>query len=151
MTNTSITFRKAKSSDVKELDRLNRANLQENYSEKEWQTVLTFMSQYSYVAEQDNIPVGYILVIRNSMKEALIASFAVSESVRRKRVGSTLMTMALVTLRKAGITKVNLTVRKSNESAQKLYKKFKFQETGVELDYYSNPIEDGLEMTLLWT
>lgn len=149
MTST-VTYRKTKCSDIKELDKLNRESLPENYTEKEWTTVLTLMSQYSFVAEEGNVPIGYILVIRSSIKEALIASFAVSESARRKRVGSTLMTMALVTLRKAGVNKVTLSVRESNTAAQMLYKKFKFVENGQEKGYYSNPMEDALEMALMY-
>ncbi len=145
---TTITYRKTKSSDTQELDKLNRLCLPEHYSEKEWTTVLTLMSQYSFVAEENDVIVGYILVIRTSIKEGLIASFAVSESARRKRVGSTLMTMALVTLRKAGVKRVKLTVRVSNVGAQTLYKKFKFTESGTVKEYYSDPTEDALEMTL---
>ena len=46
----------------------------------------------------------------------------------------------------AGIKRFTLEVRKSNEAARGLYRKFGFRETGIRAEYYEDNKEDAIIM-----
>ena len=97
-----------------------------------------------FIAEEDGRVVGYI-ALTYCLDEAEINIIAVTREFRRKGVASALLDKAYETLIKAGIDKIFLEVRKSNKSAQNLYKKHGFTLIGVRTKYYKG-VEDALLM-----
>ena len=83
-----------------------------------------------------------------SFDEGEIALFAVREDLRRSGVGSQLLRALMEKGREKGTERFTLEVRKSNESAIRLYEKFGFKSVGVRKDFYEKPREDAL---IMWT
>ena len=95
------------------------------------------------VAEEEEIVCG-LMVFRTMADEAEILNLAVDSTRRRRGIGSRLMKDALAACKAAGVKKVFLEVRDSNQEAQKFYLRMGFTEVGRRREYYSRPLEDAL-------
>jgi ribosomal-protein-alanine N-acetyltransferase len=79
--------------------------------------------------------------------EVHINNLAVRPQCRNRGYGSALLRHVLLEAARAGARRATLEVRRSNESARRLYERFGFRIAGVRRDYYSHPTEDAL---ILW-
>ena len=79
--------------------------------------------------------------------EAHIVMIGLSPGERRKGVGELLLISALKKARHKGSRIVTLEVRRSNEVARKLYRKYAFREVGIRKKYYADNNEDAVIMT----
>ncbi len=79
--------------------------------------------------------------------EAHIASIGVAQSNRRRGVGELLVRGAVEEAAANACDEMTLEVRKSNEAAQALYRKYGFREVGERKGYYVDDNEDALIMT----
>ncbi|HUI86561.1 MAG TPA: GNAT family N-acetyltransferase [Nitrososphaerales archaeon] len=95
------------------------------------------------VACIDGEVAGYVLAAREASGEGWIKSIAVIPRFRRSGVGAALVEAAMGSL--AGCDRVRLLVRRSNEAAMALYRKFSFGETGVVIERYYPDGEDAVE------
>lgn len=95
-----------------------------------------------FVAEENNIVVGYIL---NDSSKKEIMSLAVHPEYQGKGIGSQLLEKCLGYFKGKGIKKITVHTRKSNKKAQKFYKHHNFIEKTVVERYYNNG-EDGILM-----
>ena len=75
-----------------------------------------------------------------------IYNIAVDETHSRSGIGTFLMQAVVDSVRTDGARKLMLEVRKSNRSAIRFYRRFKFRVVGERTNYYSNPIEDAFVM-----
>lgn len=82
--------------------------------------------------------------------ELEIDSVATHPDFRRKKIASALMEKFIAEARGRGFTAIHLEVRKSNEAAINLYKKFGFAAVGERKKYYSDNGEDAILMTVRW-
>lgn len=107
----------------------------------------TFMRDdfLGYVCEVDGEVVGYIATIV-LLDEAEINLVAVNLEYRRKGIATKLLLETEKELKKLGVKKVFLEVRRSNIKAQALYEKGNFKYVGVRPNYY-NGVEDALLMS----
>lgn len=78
--------------------------------------------------------------------EAHILNIAVHPEYRRRGFGEKLLKYALGKMRSNLVYEVFLEVRRSNEAARKLYRKFGFREAFERRNYYGD--EDAIVMTL---
>ncbi|MFZ7120570.1 MAG: ribosomal protein S18-alanine N-acetyltransferase [Eubacteriaceae bacterium] len=78
--------------------------------------------------------------------EGHITNLAIDPKFRRKGYGKRILKHLIKVLTKRGISRITLEVRKSNEDAIKLYKKFDFYESGIRKKYYSDNKEDAIIM-----
>jgi len=78
--------------------------------------------------------------------EGHITNIAVHPNFRRKGIGLLLMNSLLTISKHEKLIGLTLEVRKSNLSAQNLYKKLGFVEEGVRKNYYSDNGEDAIIM-----
>ena len=78
--------------------------------------------------------------------EGHITNIAVHPEFRQGGIGSALMESLIGHARNSGIASMTLEVRKSNLPAQKLYRKYKFEEGGFRKAYYADNNEDALIM-----
>ncbi len=77
-------------------------------------------------------------------EDAHIVTLAVVPHERRQGVGSLLMVSLIEAARERGARNLTLEVRRSNDVAQQLYRKFGFEEVGLRRDYYRT--EDAVVM-----
>jgi len=102
----------------------------------------------AWVAEWEGIVAGF-LIGRSAADEFEILNMAVSRAHRRQGIASKLLESALEASRKAGIARVYLEVRASNEPAIALYKRHGFTECGRRARYYRDPVEDAILLSLV--
>ena len=81
------------------------------------------------------------------LDQAHITAIATSPSERRRGIGGLLMVLAINEAIDRGAEVATLEVRKSNQRAQALYKRFGFTETGLRHKYYADNNEDALIMS----
>ncbi len=90
---------------------------------------------------------GYI-VARESAGELHINNVAVREQYRRRGIGSLLMGQIMETARRLKVHVAFLEVRSGNQAAQALYERTGFKAIARRPDYYSDPREDAVVMSL---
>ena len=96
--------------------------------------------------EQHQI-VGYI-VARQTAGELHINNVAVRDQYRRHGYGSLLLGRVLAEARKKSGTTAFLEVRSGNTAAQALYQKCGFKAIATRPNYYSDPREDAVVMSM---
>lgn len=95
----------------------------------------------------DPILVGMI-VVWLILDEVHIATIAVNPTFRHLHIGQRLLIHTLIDMVDLGAIKAFLEVRKSNQAARELYRKFGFVEVGVRRWYYQDNREDAILMNL---
>ena len=80
--------------------------------------------------------------------EGYLLNIAVLSEYRHKGYGKALLSVIMDLAKNRDLLFVTLEVRKSNENAINLYKKAGFEITGERKDYYSDPRENALLMTV---
>ena len=90
---------------------------------------------------------GYI-VARESAGELHINNVAVRDQFRRRGIGSALLTRIMEAARRLKVKVAFLEVRSGNLAAQALYEKTGFKAIARRPDYYSDPREDAVVMSL---
>jgi ribosomal-protein-alanine N-acetyltransferase len=95
------------------------------------------------VAEEEHAVCG-LVVFRIMADEAEILNLAVDSRQRRRGMGSRLLADAIAACKAAGVKKIFLEVRDSNEAARNFYLRMGFNEAGIRQQYYREPMEDAL-------
>jgi ribosomal-protein-alanine acetyltransferase len=90
---------------------------------------------------------GYI-VARESAGELHINNVAVRDQYRRRGIGSALLGRIVETAKRLKVQVAFLEVRSGNHAAQALYEKTGFKAIARRTDYYSDPREDAVVMSL---
>jgi ribosomal-protein-alanine N-acetyltransferase len=90
---------------------------------------------------------GYI-VARETAGELHINNVAVRDQYRRRGFGIALLGRVIDEARQRGVTAAFLEVRSGNAAAQALYKKCGFKAIARRSNYYSDPPEDAVVMSL---
>jgi ribosomal-protein-alanine N-acetyltransferase len=90
---------------------------------------------------------GYI-VARESAGELHINNVAVRDQFRRRGIGSALLARIVEMARRLNVRVAFLEVRSGNLAAQALYEKTGFKAIARRPDYYSDPQEDAVVMSL---
>jgi len=96
-------------------------------------------------AEVHGILAGYA-VCWFVLDQGELGNVAVDPAFRRQGIAARLVEATLERARKRRAKEVFLEVRRSNDVAQRLYKRLGFREIGVRRNYYSLPAEDALVM-----
>jgi ribosomal-protein-alanine N-acetyltransferase len=90
---------------------------------------------------------GYI-VARDTAGELHVNNIAVREQYRRRGYGIALLGRVLDEARRRAVTAAFLEVRSGNSAAQALYEKCGFRAIALRPNYYSDPPEDAVVMSL---
>ncbi len=98
-----------------------------------------------FVIELDGGIVGYggMWII---IDEAHVTNIAIHPKFRGMNLGSFLLKTMIEYVHNIEVFKMTLEVRRSNEGARKLYRKFGFKDLGVRPKYYSDNNEDAIIM-----
>ena len=91
---------------------------------------------------------GYI-VARETAGELHINNFAVRSEYRHRGIGMALLECVLQEARRRKANAAFLEVRSSNRAAQALYEKSGFRAIATRANYYSDPREDAVVMSLV--
>jgi ribosomal-protein-alanine N-acetyltransferase len=98
--------------------------------------------------ERDERPIAGYIVARETAGELHINNVAVREQYRRRGYGALLLGRVLDEARKKRATAAFLEVRDGNSAAQALYRKCGFRGIAKRPNYYSDPPEDAVVMSL---
>lgn len=98
------------------------------------------------VAEEEEL-LGYA-IIYYVMDEGEIARIAVSPKWRRQGVGRSLLDELCKIGRERGIHWILLDVREGNEGARRFYEEYGFVQDGIRRNYYRQPAEHAILMSL---
>jgi ribosomal-protein-alanine N-acetyltransferase len=103
-----------------------------------------YLAYECWVAERDNLVLGFLVVRAIDEREWEILNLAVATGVRRQGIGRQLLSDAL----KRHTGECFLEVRESNEPAWRFYERLGFKTVTKRLQYYSNPPETAIVMRL---
>ncbi len=132
---------------IPQIAALERACFSRPWSEESLQGELWNDSAVVIVAEgEDGTVLGYA-GLQTVLDEGYINNVAVDEKFRRQGVADELIA-AFVRFGQAKLAFLTLEVRASNAPAIALYAKHGFEEVGRRKNYYDDPKEDALLMTL---
>lgn len=92
-----------------------------------------------YISIDENNKILAFIAWRNpAEEEAELLSIAVLPEFRGQKIADDLLYCATNIWEKEGVKNIFLEVKKSNEIAQNLYKKFNFQQIAVRKNYYKD-------------
>jgi ribosomal-protein-alanine N-acetyltransferase len=109
---------------------------------------LMLVARPSKSATLDSLPIAGYIVARETAGELHINNFAVRSEFRRRGIGATLLNQVLDEARRRKATAAFLEVRSTNLSAQALYEKCGFRAIARRANYYTEPREDAVVMSL---
>lgn len=117
-------------------------------------------SRQMFLWELQNVGVSYVFVLRTPewrvagfcttwlvLDEIHVNNLAVRPESRGRGVGRVLLLEVFRHGRAQGARRATLEVRRSNETALKLYQGLGFEVVGTRRNYYTHPVEDAL---ILW-
>lgn len=115
------------------------------WSEASLREVLRWQGILGFASEVKGEVVGF-LIARQVKEEGEVLNLAVAPESRRRGEGGTLLTAAVVELRKRGVTRVFLEVRESNAAGIAFYQRHSFSQAGRREGYYREPREAAIVM-----
>jgi ribosomal-protein-alanine N-acetyltransferase len=109
-------------------------------------TFLTRNDAMFLVVEEKGQILGYcgLLMV---LDEGDITNVAVKRERQREGIGNFLLESLIRLANDLGVTTIHLEVRRSNETAIRLYERAGFVRDGIRKNYYSEPVEDAILMT----
>lgn len=146
----SVSIEHPTRKDLAAMMALNEVSMPETYAPQFWTTHLNQFGDLLYVAKLDGKVVGYVMCREEKIgyvRMGLVISVAVDKEHQRQGIGEKLMQKAHWAMRMRNIPMAGLQVRKSNESAIQMYKKFGYVVSLTVPHYYSHPDEEALLMT----
>jgi [ribosomal protein S18]-alanine N-acetyltransferase len=109
---------------------------------------LMLVARPSKAATLESSPIAGYIVARETAGELHINNFAVRSEFRRRGIGATLLNQVLNEARRRKANAAFLEVRSTNHAAQALYEKCGFRAIARRANYYSEPTEDAVVMSL---
>jgi [ribosomal protein S18]-alanine N-acetyltransferase len=109
---------------------------------------LMLIARLTHASIIDSGPIAGYIVARETAGELHINNVAVREQFRRRGIGGALLERVLQEARRRQAKAAFLEVRSGNHTAQALYVKNGFRAIAKRADYYSEPREDAVVMTL---
>lgn len=110
---------------------------------------LMLVARASESAITQSTPIMGYIVARETAGELHINNFAVRSEFRRRGIGAALLDSVLQEARRRKAKAAFLEVRSANLAAQALYEKSGFKAIARRANYYSEPSEDAVVMTLV--
>jgi len=144
---SEIEIVKAKVSDIKRIIEIEELSYSDPWPREIFMVDYLFNSSSEYfVAKMQGKIVGFIGIWYEGKKLHVI-NVAVHPDERGKGIGTNLLLFAINLAKELGYETVYLEARKSNVSAQRLYRKLGFKEKEELKGYYQDG-EDGIRMEL---
>ncbi|MEX2264063.1 MAG: ribosomal protein S18-alanine N-acetyltransferase [Bryobacteraceae bacterium] len=134
-----MTVRAATETDLEAIARIETAC----FAASAW-NVRDYLSYQCMLAEWEGAVAGFIVIRKLPGEDNEILSLAVAPEFRRRGVASALCRHAM----EHNPGRFFLEVRESNSGARKLYGKLGFTELGRRPEYYHNPRESAIVLTI---
>ena len=144
-----IVIRPMCEEDLDRVAQIEKENFSTPWSRKSFSDFLKREGVYFLVAESTEAGeteiCGYIGAY-GIPDEGDITNVSVQKGYRRAGIGRLLVDELIRRTLAAGITRIFLEVRESNETAIRLYEHAGFVRTGLRKNYYTSPVEDAIIM-----
>lgn len=137
-----ILIREAFYEDLNKIYEISKDSFSNSWSLEGYKEDFKNMFSKYFVIEIDDLIVGF-LSSWIVMNEITITNLTIEKNFRNKGLSKELLGNFLNNYKNHQIF---LEVRKSNEIAINLYKKFLFKELSIRKNYYKNPVEDAIVM-----
>ncbi len=148
MQKSNFLIRRAGAQNAADIARIEKLCFSSPWSEASVISTMENQDSAFFVAEVDGQTVGYIGSYF-VLDEGNITNVAVMPEFRRKGIARGLIEALKECAEEKELSFLTLEVRASNP-ARLLYEKMGFSEVGVRKNYYSNPVEDAVLMTLFF-
>lgn len=143
----NLLYRAVSAIDASLLSGLHEASFPHPWTEKAFLDLLVLPTVSGGVAYIDEEPCGFYLC-QQALEEAEVLTVCVVPSMRRRRIGVSLMAHMQAFLKERGSEKLFLEVAADNVSAISLYEKTGFKKTGCRKNYYKT--DNGSKDALLF-
>ena len=153
----SLRVRRAQAADVSAMMALQHESpTAADWSRQQYEALFVTASgqqrseRLAWIAEEDSAAHGILafLVAQCIDAEWELENIVVAAAIRRRGVGTRLLSEFIIYARAGEGSGIFLEVRESNQRARALYRKLGFEETGLRKSYYSNPPEDAILCSL---
>ena len=134
--------------DIDVVSELECSAFSDSWSKRSIQDTLESGSSIVLVAEKDEEIIGYCISY-SVLDEAEIARIAVASSQRKQGAGQEILKETCRICKEKGIERLLLDVRESNVNARRFYKAFGFDEDGIRKNFYDNPKEHAVLMSMI--
>lgn len=138
-----ILIRKADCNDSEQICRLEQKFFSKDVSIDEIKSQIALKDAYYFVAVIEEEIIGY-LSAKAVLDEVDLWYIAVESQYQNQGIGNRLMKEFMKCMVSEQMERITLEVRRSNQSAIHLYKKYDFKEISIRKDYYKNPVEDAV-------
>ena len=110
---------------------------------------LMLIAKQAEAAVVESGPIAGYIVARETAGELHINNVAVRPEFRRRGIGEALLSRVIKEARQRNANAAFLEVRSANHAAQALYEKSGFRAIARRANYYSEPLEDAVVMSLV--
>jgi ribosomal-protein-alanine N-acetyltransferase len=138
----TVTIRLALPSDLPDISAIEVLSFSNPWHPDTFRSLLTRDRVRVLAAAHDGNVIGYA-VLWWVLDQGELANLAVHPEFQGKSVGSRLLDRVLTEAKAVGIESLFLEVRKSNETARRLYARRGFVQVSMRRGYYRNPPEDA--------
>ena len=142
-----IKIEKMRLFDIPRVAELDKNSLFESWSEKIYEESLKNKNYNILVAKLGSKIVGFISMYC-AVDEGYICNIAVEKSHRKQGIGTSLISEIITYSQNKNLKFLTLEVRESNTETVKFYEKLGFEKLGVRKNFYLNPTENAVIMTL---
>lgn len=142
-----MTIRRMSAADIPFAAEIERLCFVHPWSEQSINEEMSKENSVFLMAFEDETPIGYV-GLSTILDEGYMGNLGVVEEYRRKGIGRALMNELINECKAMDSAFVTLEVRASNTPAVKLYESLGFTEAGRRKNYYKEPLEDAILMTL---
>ncbi len=140
-----MNVRAIRKSDLPELLRIEQGAMSAPWNEEQLAGEMDAVNGVGLLIERNTQVCGYAF-FRTCMPETELLRLAVAPEQRRQGMASVLLEHAFHSFSGQGYETCFLEVRHSNEEARRLYQKIGFLQVGIRKKYYSQPVEDALQL-----
>ena len=141
-----MKIRQARPEDMDAIVSLEQATFSRPWSRQSLQYELDSPDSWFAAAVDENGSLWGFAIMHAVGDEGEIFNIAVAGEKRRQGIGSALMGSVMEKAALMGVEHIYLEVRRSNEGAQALYRKYGFCVGGIRKNYYDDPREDAVLM-----
>lgn len=99
---------------------------------------------FIYILRTDDQPVAGFCAFWRVAEQIHINNLAIRTELRGRGLGSRLLQAVITEAVRLGADSATLEVRRANLAAIRLYERAGFEQAGVRLNYYNQPVEDAL-------
>ena len=147
MKTESLCVRTAEDTDIPAIAVLEQLCFSSPWSETALSDTLHSPHARLFCAESDGTVMAYGGVYLLG-EDADITNIATHPEFRRHGAASAVLETLIAFVREHGVLALHLEVRASNDAAIALYERFGFSVDGIRKNYYKNPTENAVLMTL---